>query len=139
MDDIRHSLSGCPKLDLVLIIAYYPSRPCIFFCSSVHDTGAAQPSPLVTLPDATTPAAFMKWANSLPATNPPTWLGLALNAEAALSASRGEQLLSNWQVSGPFHCFGRCRLHSRIRKRALMMFILMGGKLKEAVPLRRAF
>lgn len=41
----------------------------------------------------------MKWANSLPASNPPTWLGLAPNAEAALLASRGEQLLSTWQVT----------------------------------------
>lgn len=67
---------------------------------SLHETGAGQasPLPLVTLPDATNVASFIKWANGLPATNPPTWLGLAFNAEAALQASRGEQLLSNWQV-----------------------------------------
>ncbi|CAM9128550.1 unnamed protein product [Discosporangium mesarthrocarpum] len=52
----------------------------------------------VTLPDASTPAAFLKWAESLPANNPPTWLGLAPNAEAALLASRGVQLLSSLQI-----------------------------------------
>lgn len=66
---------------------------------STHETSGAQASALVTLPDATSPAAFMKWANSLPASNPPTWLGLAPNAEAALLATRGEQLLSTWQVT----------------------------------------
>ena len=55
-------------------------------------------STLVSLPDATTPDAFIKWANALPASNPPTWLGLAPNAEAALLATRGEDLLSRWQV-----------------------------------------
>lgn len=65
---------------------------------SVHSSSAAQASALVTLPEATTPKAFMKWASSLPTSNPPTWLGLAPNAEAAVLASRGEQLLSNWQV-----------------------------------------
>lgn len=65
---------------------------------STHETGSGQASALVTLPDATSPDAFMKWANSLPASNPPTWLGLAPNAEAALLATRGEQLLSKWQV-----------------------------------------
>lgn len=62
----------------------------------------AQTSDLVTLPDATSPDSFIKWANSLPASNPPTWLGLAPNAEAALLASRGEQLLSTWQVTCQF-------------------------------------
>lgn len=66
----------------------------------MHGAGNAQSSDLVTLPDATTPDAFIKWANNLPASNPPTWLGLAPNAEAALLASRGEQLLSTWQVTG---------------------------------------
>lgn len=66
---------------------------------STHETSGAQASALVTLPDATSPAAFMKWANSLPASNPPTWLGLAPNAEAALLATRGEHLLSTWQVT----------------------------------------
>lgn len=65
---------------------------------STHENGAAQPSALVTLPEATSPHAFIKWANNLPASNPPTWLGLAPNAEAAVLATRGEQLLSNWQV-----------------------------------------
>lgn len=53
----------------------------------------------MSLPDATSPDAFIKWAISLPASNPPTWLGLAPNAEAALLATRGEQLLSTWQVT----------------------------------------
>ncbi|CAM9620448.1 unnamed protein product, partial [Sphacelaria rigidula] len=61
---------------------------------SVHESSTEQASALVTLPDATSPAAFLKWATNLPASNPPTWLGLAPNAEAALLASRGEQLLS---------------------------------------------
>lgn len=70
-------------------------------CScSAQEGDAAQTSALVTLPDATNPDAFIKWANSLPASNPPTWLGLAPNAEAALLATRGEQLLSTWQVNG---------------------------------------
>lgn len=59
----------------------------------------------MTLPDATSPDAFIKWAKSLPASNPPTWLGLAPNAEAALLASRGEQLLSTWQVTDQFMSF----------------------------------
>lgn len=65
---------------------------------AIDENGAAQASTLVSLPDATTPDAFMKWANSLPASNPPTWLGLAPNAEAAVLATRGGELLSRWQV-----------------------------------------
>ncbi|CAM9106263.1 unnamed protein product [Ectocarpus fasciculatus] len=65
---------------------------------SAHDSDTAQASALVSLPDATSPDAFIKWASSLPASNPPTWLGLAPNAEAALLATRGEQLLSTWQL-----------------------------------------
>ncbi|CAN0409420.1 unnamed protein product, partial [Ectocarpus sp. 8 AP-2014] len=64
-----------------------------------HDSDTVQASALVSLPDATSPDAFIKWASSLPASNPPTWLGLAPNAEAALLATRGEQLLSTWQVT----------------------------------------
>ncbi|CAM9536041.1 unnamed protein product [Choristocarpus tenellus] len=52
----------------------------------------------VTLPDATTLAAFLQWAEALPVNNPPTWLGLAPNAEAALLTSRGAQLLSSLQI-----------------------------------------
>lgn len=68
-------------------------------CCSAHEDDTSQASALVTLPDATSPDAFIKWAKGLPASNPPTWLGLAPNAEAALLATRGEQLLSTWQVT----------------------------------------
>jgi len=73
-------------------------RPCCLSCSA-QEGDSAQASALVTLPDATSPDAFIKWAKGLPASNPPTWLGLAPNAEAALLAARGEQLLSTWQVN----------------------------------------
>lgn len=66
---------------------------------SVHENEDGNASALVTLPDATSPDAFIKWAHSLPTGNPPTWLGLAPNAEAALLATRGDQLLSTWQVT----------------------------------------
>ena len=54
----------------------------------------------------------MKWAKSLPTSNPPTWLGLAPNAEAALLASRGEQLLSTWQVTEGRELHGTCDIKS---------------------------
>lgn len=76
-------------------------------CRSAHEDDTSQASALVTLPDATSPDAFIKWAKSLPAGNPPTWLGLAPNAEAALLATRGEQLLSTWQVTD---CVGQLTL-----------------------------
>lgn len=112
-----------PRAGLFYIFLYHVSAnhiPSVHLCPlrftlsasaySVHESSTEQASALVTLPDATSPAAFLKWATNLPASNPPTWLGLAPNAEAALLASRGEQLLSSWQV--PFFPVVRSILHS---------------------------
>jgi dynein heavy chain 1, cytosolic len=56
--------------------------------------GDAPQQPLVTLSDATTHEGFVRWAEALPHSNSPAWLGLQETAESALLLARGQAALS---------------------------------------------
>ncbi|KAG5186150.1 dynein heavy chain [Tribonema minus] len=62
-------------------------------CAAVSD-GGAPATPLVTLPDVTTLEGFVRWAETLPHSNSPAWLGLAPTAETALLVRQGAEVFA---------------------------------------------
>ena len=51
--------------------------------------GGESKVPLVTMPEGNTKAEFMRWVQELPEANPPSWLGLAPNAERIMLRNGG--------------------------------------------------
>lgn len=47
------------------------------------------------VPEGTTMPDFMKWVNSLPEREPPTYLGLPANAEKLLLVGHGKETIAN--------------------------------------------
>ncbi|CAM9242548.1 unnamed protein product, partial [Chrysoparadoxa australica] len=50
---------------------------------------------LAAVPEASSYEGILEWAEGLPHNNPPTWLGLSSNAEAALLVAKGSTMISS--------------------------------------------